>query len=232
MTITRAATLLALAVALPRLASADTILNFNLGSGSVLAGNPTLAPTAFCLDTSSCPSTPAFALGASDPLSGTLSLDVTTDTLSFDLTLTQNASLGGLTLDAGSSLVASNMKVAVGSSTNKGVTTYTFAPGSPASDITANLLMNSPFTQISSQVSIPGIACSATSSSGSCSLTVGNALSGANSLEISNGATSYNGVLSVSANLTPVPLPAAFGLFASGLGATWLSRRRRRIAAR
>ena len=232
MTMTRAAALLALAAALPKLASADTILSFQLGSGSVLAGNASFPPTAFCVDTSSCPSTPTFALSASDPLCGTLSLDVTTDTLSFDLTLTQNATLGGLTLDAGSSLIANNMKVAVGSSTSKGVTTYTFAPGSPASDITANLLMNSPFTQTASQVSIPGIACSASAANGSCSLTIGNALSGANSLEISNGTTSYNGVLSISANLTPVPLPAAFGLFASGLGATLLGRLRRRSAAR
>jgi hypothetical protein len=210
----------------PMTAAADTILSFDLTSGSVLAGNATTPPTAFCVTSSSCPSTPTFALDSNDPLSGTLSVDVTNDTMSFDVTLTQNATLGSLTLDAGSSFVATDIAVQVA----KSGSTYTIAPPTIAASVAANLLLSSGFTETESSPNIPGIECSVKSSGGSCSLTIGTALGGANSLEIAQSGTSYNGVMSISANLTPVPLPASGLLLVSGLSPMLLGLRRR-IAA-
>jgi hypothetical protein len=222
-----AATCLALS-AVPRPASADTILTFDLISGSVLAGNPTTPPSAFCATGSLCPGSPAYGLAASEPLSGTVSFDLTKDTMSFDLTLAQNAAFGALTVDAGSTFVATSQGVTVGSTTKGGVTTYTFAPGSTDTVVT-NLLLSAGFTATQNTPSMPGIECSATTRSGSCSLTIGTPTdSGSGSLLINSGGTSYNGVLSVSANMTPVPLPASVWLVLGGLGTMLFTVSRRR----
>lgn len=214
----------------PTSAAADTILSFNLGSGSVLAGNATTPPTAFCGTTSACPGTPTYGLASNDPLSGTVSFDTTTDTMSFDLTLTQNATLGAIVLDAGSAFVGSAISVAVSSTTSKsGVTTYSFAPGTTESAITASLVPGSSFTVTENTPLIPAIECSATSSSGSCSLTIGTALGGADSLEITQSGSTYNGVMSISANLSAVPLPASSLLFLGGLASLLAAARRRAL---
>jgi hypothetical protein len=202
--------------AVPQPASADTIVAFDLVSGSVLAGNSTNPPSAFCAPSSLCPSSPTYGLAVSEPLSGTVTLDLTTDTMSFDLTLTQNATFGGLTVDSGSSFIATNDSVTV----KKSGTTYSVSPGTTTDTVLANLLLSSGFTETQSSPSMPGIECSATAASGSCSLTIGTPTSsGANSLLINGGGNSYNGVLSVSANLSAVPLPASVWLMLGGLGA-------------
>lgn len=217
--------------AAPRPASADTVLSYDLNTGSVLAGNATTPPSAFCLTGSLCPGSPTYGLGTSEPLSGTVSFDLTTDTMTFDLTLTQNASFGGLTVDSGSTLVATNQAITVGSSTNgKGVTTYSFSPGT-SDTVVATLLLSSGFTETQNSPTMPGIECSAASNStsGSCSLTIGAPTgSGSTSLLINGGGTAYNGVLSVSANLTEVPLPGSVWLMLGALGGLLyvVSRRR------
>jgi hypothetical protein len=110
-----------MATAIPSAAFADTVLTYNLNSSSDLAGSGA-SPSAFCTAGTNCPGTsPAFELTQNAPLSGTISIDVTNSTMSFDLTLTQNASFGnGLTLNAGSSFVASTatpVSVGISSST-------------------------------------------------------------------------------------------------------------------
>ncbi|HEY2676577.1 MAG TPA: VPLPA-CTERM sorting domain-containing protein [Steroidobacteraceae bacterium] len=226
------AVLASIASIAPRTAAADTILSFDLGGGSVLAGNPVVPVSAFCITTANCPGTaPPFSLGASEPLSGTVSFDVTTGAMSFDLSLTQNAVFGGLTVDEGSTFVMSPQLVTFGSTKKNGVTTYTFSPGTSAETVTANLILPSGFTETASTPTMPGIECSATPASGSCSLLIGTPLTGAEALTVAQGATPYNGVLSISTNLTPVPLPASLWLMIGGLGCL-VSMSRRRGAPR
>jgi hypothetical protein len=225
-TVLVAATAVAVCAALsaaPRTASADTILTYDLTSGSVLAGNATTPPSAFCLTGNLCPGTPAYGLATSEPLSGTVSFDLTKDTMSFDLTLSSAATFGsGPTVGSGSTLVATNQAITVGTSTNgKGVTTYTFSPGTAGDTVVANLLLSG-FTETQSSTSMPAIECSASSgsTSGSCSLTMGVSTgSGSNALLINGGGTTYNGVLSVSANMTEVPLPGTAWLMLGAIGA-------------
>jgi hypothetical protein len=228
-----AAAFLCCSAAIPNLAAADTVETFNLSSGSVLAGNATTPPSAFCALARNCPTSPTYGLSASDPLSGSISFDVTTNTLTFDLVLTQNATFGSLTVGAGSSFVATAVNpvsVEVGSSTSGARTTYTIVANpsaAPTPTVQANLILPAGVSETQNLPSIPGIACSVVTkgglpTSGSCSLTLGTALSGPDALQIAQGGTTYGGVMSISANLVPVPLPpsAIFlvgGLF--GLGA-------------
>jgi len=224
----KAAALLCCSAAIPSLAAADTIETFNLGSGSVLAGNATTPPSAFCALASNCPSSPTYGLSASDPLIGSISFDVTTDKMTFDLVLTQNASFGSLTVGAGSSFVATAVNpvsVEVGSSTSGARTTYTIVANpsaAPTPTVQANLTLPSGVTETQNLPSIPGIECSAVTkggipTSGSCSLTLGTALSGPGALQIAQGGTTYDGVMSISANLVPVPLPPTGMLLIGGL---------------
>jgi hypothetical protein len=60
-----------------------------------------------------CPADPAFALTASDPVSGSFTINTATDTASFNLTLSQSATFGAETLAAGSSFSGSGIDVTV-----------------------------------------------------------------------------------------------------------------------
>jgi hypothetical protein len=139
-----------------------------------------------------------------------------------------------LVLPAGSTLVAAAsapVSVSVSSSTKNGVTTDTVLPGS-TSAVTANLVLPSGFTQTADQPFISGIDCSITvGGGGSCGFVLGTPAVGVNSLQITDGTSSYNGVLSVNANLAPVPLPAALPLMLSGFGLLCAAARRRPRAA-
>jgi hypothetical protein len=227
-----AVALACLAAFLPRFATADTVLTFNLGSGSVLAGSAANPPSAFCAETSLCPSTPTFGLATSEPLSGTVSFDVTNDTMSFDLTLTQNATFGSLTVDSGSTFVATSASVDVSTSGHGASTTYIFSPGATASTVATNLLLSSGFTETAAQPTMPGIECTGSQTGGSCSLLIGTALPGSGALQIAQGGTTYDGVLSISANLTPVPLPPSVALLLGGLGMCFLAGRGRKALPR
>jgi hypothetical protein len=225
---------LALAIgasALAPAAMADTILNFQLGTGATLSGNATTPPTAFCVTTSNCPGSPSYGLALSEPVTGTVSFDLgtgSTGTMSFDLTLAQNATLGSVVIDAGSTIIGSGVNVNYSSSTSKGVTTYTITPGSPAATVAVNLLPGgSSFTETASQPIIPGIVCSASSANGACTFTIGTPQGAAQSLLINVGGTTYNGVLGLSAPLVPVPLPAGAFLLLGGLAPVMLRARRR-----
>lgn len=201
-------------------AAADTVVTFDLTAGSVLAGNPSTPPSAFCTTLALCPTSPSLGLAASEPLSGSVSFDLTKDTMSFDLTLAQNAAFGGLTVGSGSTFVATNQGVTEGSSTSGGVTTITFAPGAADSAVTTLLLQTAGFTETQSSPAMTGIECSENGRTGSCSLTIGELTgSGPGSLLVNGGGTTYNGVMSVSANLTAVPLPPSLWLILTGLGA-------------
>jgi hypothetical protein len=229
-----AVVLTSIAALMPRLAAADTVLTFDLGSGSVLAGSATDPPSAFCAATSTCPTTPTFGLATSEPLTGTVSFDITNDTMTFDLTLTQNATFGALTLDSGSSFVATSaspVSVDVSSSGHGAATTYIFSPGSTASTVSTDLILSSGFSETASQPTIPGIECTGSQTGGSCSLLIGLPLAGTGALQIAQGGTTYDGVLSISANLTPVPLPASVWLMLGGLGMCFMTARGRKAAA-
>jgi hypothetical protein len=234
----RAPFLVAIAVAGPGSALADTILTFDLNTGSALAGAPSGSPTAFCALGNACPSDPAFALGTNVPLSGTVSLDLTTQTMTFDLTVDQAASFGSLTLPAGSTLIASAatpVSVSVTSSSKKGVTTDTILPGSAASTVAASLVLPSGIGQTAAQPIISGIDCLVSAGAGgSCGFVLGAPVSGQSALQISDGGGSYDGVWSISANLLPVPLPAGLPLLLSGLGllAAGTARRPSRLIVR
>jgi len=223
-----AVALIGLATLLPRIVAADTILSFNLGSGSVLAGNATNPSSAFCGVASNCPTTPTFSLSTSEPLSGAVSFDLTNDTMSFDLTLTQDASFGSLTLFGGSSFVATSAGVDVSSSGSGASKTYIFSPSTTAATVAANLILSSGFTETAATPTIPGIECTGSQSGGSCSLLIGTPLAGPGALQIAQGGTTYDGVMSIAANLTPVPLPSSLVLLLGGLGALVLAATGRR----
>ncbi|HMK85523.1 MAG TPA: hypothetical protein VK437_06165, partial [Steroidobacteraceae bacterium] len=104
--------------AVPGAALADTVLNFDFNGNLIASGS-----TAFCAVGNACPSDPAFALTSNTALSGTLSVDETTDTMTFDLTMA-SASFGSLGLAAGSTFVAPmGSPVSVTITTSHGVTT-------------------------------------------------------------------------------------------------------------
>jgi hypothetical protein len=211
---------------------ADTILTYNLNSSSDLASSGA-TPSAFCTLGVPCPSTPAFSLAQNAPLSGTISIDTTTSTMTFDLTLTQNASFGnGLTLDAGSSFVASAgspVSVLISSSTKKGVTTDTLLAGSTSTAL-GTLLLSSGFSQTESQGIVSGLSCSViVGGTGTCGFLIGTPVSGTDALQVSNGTTPYDGVMSINANLTPVPVPSSVWLMLAAAGGL-LFRRQRAIA--
>jgi hypothetical protein len=230
-----AVALASLAALLPRFAAADTVLTYDLAAGSVLAGGGTLPPSAFCAETSNCPSAPAFALSASEPLTGTVSFDVTNDTMTFDLTLTQNATFGSLTVASGSTFVATAanpVSVQVLKSGSGAGASYSFSPATTPSTVAANLSLSSGFTETAGQPTIPGIECTASQTGGNCSLLIGTGIASSGALQIAQGGTAYNGVMSISANLTPVPLPSSVILMLGGLGVCLLAVRGRMVPAR
>jgi len=215
--------------AVPGAAFADTILTFNLNSSSDLAGSTSGTPTAFCTVGSTCPGgSPGFPLTANVPLTGTISVDTTNSTMTFDLTLAQNASFGGgLTLDKGSSFISttsSPVSVLISSSTKKGVTTDTILAGSTSTAL-GTLLLSSGFTQTENQGIVSGLSCSITvGSGGNCGFLIGTPVSGTDALQVSNG-TAYDGVMSINALLTPVPLPPSLWLMAGASGLIFMRRR-------
>jgi hypothetical protein len=223
-----------MAALIPGAVFADTILTYDLNSSSDLAGSGN-TPSAFCTLGAACPGgSPAFALTQNVPLSGTISIDVTNSTMSFDLTLTQNASFGnGLTLDAGSSFVASTaspVSVGISSSTKKGVTTDTVLSGSTSTAL-GTFLLSSGFTQTQGQGIVSSLDCSViVVGAGTCGFVIGTPVSGTDALQISNGTTPYDGVMSISANMTPVPLPSSIWLMLAAAGGL-LFRRPRALAS-
>ncbi len=228
-----ALTSLVFAIPFARFAYADTILTFDLSSGSNLAGSATGSPTAFCVAGTTCPgASPAYTLGANVPLNGTVSIDTTNSTMTFDLSLTQNASFGGVTLNQGSSFVAQAtdpISISISSSTSKkGVVTDTILPGTGTATALGTLLLSSGFTQTAGQPLVSGLDCLITvGAGGSCGLTLGADVTGTNALQITNGSNTYDGVMSIGANLVAVPLPPGLWLMAGGMSGMLLTFRRR-----
>jgi hypothetical protein len=222
-----------MAMAVPGAVFADTILTYSLNASSDLAGSGA-SPSAFCAAGSNCPGTsPAFELAQNVPLSGTISIDVTKSTMTFDLTLTQNASFGnGLTLEGGSSFVASStapVSVGISSSTQKGVTTDTILAGSTSTAL-GTLLLSSGFSQTEDQGIVSGLSCSViVGATGTCGFLIGTPVSGTDALQIADGTTQYDGVMSINANMTPVPLPSSVWLLLAA-GGGLLFRRQRAVA--
>ncbi len=221
-----------LAVAVPGAAFADTILNFTLSSSSDLAGSTTGSPTTFCLDGAPCPTSAPYALTTNDPMSGTLSIDVTTQTMTFTLGLAQSAAFGGaLTLDNSTTFsTPSAIGVTVSPKTKSGVTTYTVLPGSGTDTAlgTLGLSLSPGFTQTENLPILSGLDCSVTSAGGTCGFVLGTPISGTNALQVSDGTSLYDGIMSINANLVPVPLPPSVWLMVVGAGCLLLIRRRAR----
>jgi hypothetical protein len=217
--------LLASVAALPGVASADTVYEFNLGAGSIIAaGSP--SASAFCTVGSACPGTaPADPLSANDPLTGTITYDATTGTVSYDLSLTANANFGSIVIDQSSQLIASGL--AVSATTQKSGSITLLETGSGAGNESDVLSFNSGTTLVQDAPIISGLQCSISSGfkSGSCGFLLSPTSTAA--LAVSNGGTTYDGALSVNVQgLTPVPLPASLWLLLSGFGALGLLRKR------
>jgi len=215
------------AATVPGAALADTILTYGLTSSSDLAGSTASSPpTAFCIAGASCPGvSPSYSLAVNEPLTGTISIDTTNSTMTFDLTLAGNAAFGGgLTLNQNSTF-DTTAPISVSITSNKGVDTI--LPGSGTATALGTLLLTSGFNQTEGQAIISGLDCSITAGTGgSCGFVLGTPVSGTNALQISDGTNLYNGVMSISANLTPVPLPPSLWLLAGGTGCLLLMRRR------
>ena len=213
---------------------ADTVYSFNLTSTSDLAGAASGSPSGFCAPGAACPTGAAYALGANVPVTGTISIDATTSQMTFDLVLGQDAvfssSSGSLTLDTGSSFVASSsapIGVSISSVTKKGVTTETVLPGSGTYTALSTLVLPAGVTQTANQPILSGLDCSfVAGSTGTCGFLLGTPDTGAaNILQVNNGSP-YDGVLSFNLNMTPVPLPASLWFMAGSLGSLLLIRRR------
>jgi hypothetical protein len=217
--------LLAGAVALPSQVLADTVYQFNLGSGSIIAsGNP--STSAFCTVGSACPGTsPADPLSANDPLSGTVTYDATTGTVAYDLSLTANASFGSIVIEQNSQLAASGLAVSATTRSNGSITLL--ENGSGAGNEKDVLSFNVGTTLIQDAPIISGLQCSFTAGfgGGTCGFLLSPTSTSA--LAVSNGGTTYDGALSINAvGLTPVPLPASIWLLLGGFGALGLLLRR------
>jgi len=214
---------------------ADTVYSFNLTSSSDLAGASSGSPSGFCAPGAACPTSATYALGANVPITGTISIDATTSQMTFDLVLGQNAtfnspSSGSLTVDAGSSFVASSgapVGVSIYSTTKKGVTTETVLPGTATYTALSTLVLPAGVTETANQPILSGLDCSfVAGSSGTCGFVLGAPDTGAaNILQVNNGGT-YDGILSFNLSMTPVPLPGSLWLMAGSLGGLVLFRRR------
>ncbi|MGA2189711.1 MAG: hypothetical protein ABSH33_14355 [Steroidobacteraceae bacterium] len=223
------AALLAAGIAVPGAAFADTLVTLGTGGGSDLAtGTPGTATTsAFCLlPNDSCPNTAATSLNlsASDPISGTFTYDSTNNTLSFNLTLAENAVFASsgtnVSLLAGTSFSASGVAVTAttkGKTVSLSETGTEFGSTAPAT-VAVGMIAPAGVSEIWDQPLLSGLTCAITSgASGECGFLLSGS-SGANSFQIGSGGDQYNAAFAFNADLVPVPLPPALWLMMGGLG--------------
>jgi hypothetical protein len=142
-----------------------------------------------------CPTDPTFAMTGSYPVSGTFTINTSSDTASFSLTLTQNATFGSETLAEGSTFSGSGINISDNGSSVSQV--------GGAVNGTANFL----FSGLSTLEGTPAISafnCTLGERVNSCGLSLG---PNGTLLEDSSS-NQYDSFLTFNVNTT-VPLPAA-----------------------
>lgn len=167
-----------------------------------------------------CPTDPTLTLSGTATASGNFTINTSTDVASFSLTLTKNASFGGETLMAGSTVFASGVPVTASALTAT-EEQYTQS-GSPLQG-TASLSFNPTLATIQGTPSISALSCTTGTKTDICAVSLG-----AGGLEVGpdGNKIDYNGFLTFSVDTVPVPLPASGWLLLIGVGACLMLVRR------
>jgi hypothetical protein len=202
-------------------ASARASTVYNVTSSSTLE-----SPSALCLEPASvCPgSSPSNPLNASAFMDGTFtytagavpSVAGSTGSVSFSVTLTQNAFFGSEEFAEGTTFSASGVAVS-------GTATSFSEDLSQSPAATGFFSLVSPsLMPTETNPLISGLQCVIGSKSGTCGFTMGTG----GGLQVQDSTGTYTGSLAFSASLTPVPIPATLPLLLSGLfGIALLARR-------
>jgi hypothetical protein len=194
-----------------------SIIQLNVSGGSGLDQGDLCATTTG----PACSSTNAtFELAGGAAAVGSFSYNSSADTVSFTLTLTQNANFGAETLLAGSTFSGSAVPVAL--STLSKTTQQITQTGSPL-DGTASLSFSPGLAMIEGTPAISALSCSLGSKVDTCAVSLG-----AGGLEVGPDASGvdYNTFLTFNVNAVPVPLPASAWLLLLGVGGSVLLGRR------
>jgi hypothetical protein len=160
-----------------------------------------------------CPTDPTFAMTGIYPVTGSFTINTTSDTASFNLTLTQAATFGAETLAAGSTFSGSGISI------SDSGTAVSQVGGAVYGSENLNF---SGLSMLQGAPSISAFNCTITSKVNSCGLSLGPN----GTLLQDASANQYDAFLTFNLDTTAVPLPPALWSFVGGAGLLVLLRRR------